>query len=107
MEYEAVISSILEAERSAREITREAREQEKHLQADLERETQAVRDESFAQAEKKLDELRCEVERNKAAELRAQDERVAELLAGIERAYSRYGDNWVNTLFRQIVGAPS
>lgn len=103
MEYESLIRQILEAERNAREITREAREKESHMDADLEQETAAVRAECFAQSEQRLEELRRETEQHKAEELQAQDRRVAEMLERMEQAYSRYGDNWVDTLFRETV----
>ena len=48
MEYAALISRILEAEQTAQEISREAHEKQARLEADLERETAAVRADYFA-----------------------------------------------------------
>lgn len=104
MEYEAVISRILEAERSAQAITRDVRERQARLDEELERETAQVREQSSAAVNEKLDKLRREIQRHKEETLKAQDERLAESMARIERAYSQYGENWVDTLFRQIVG---
>lgn len=104
MEYEALIGRLLEAEQTAQEITREAREKEARMEADLEQETAAVRADYFARADRKLEELRREVEEGKAKALAAQDARIADAMAKMERAYSRYGDNWEDTLFRQTVG---
>ena len=74
------------------------------MEADLERETAAVRADYFAGADKKLEQFRQETERKKAQALAAQDARFAEARKKMERAYERYGDNWVDTLFRQTVG---
>jgi len=104
MEYEAVISRILEAERSAQAITRDARERQASLDKELEREAAQVREQSFAAVNEKLEGLRQDLRRHKDEDLKAQDERLAESMSRIERAYSQYGENWVDTLFRQIVG---
>ena len=55
-------------------------------------------------ADQRLEQLRQEIEQEKANALAAQDARFADARAKLERAYSRYGDNWVDTLFRQAVG---
>lgn len=104
MEYAALISRILEAEQTAQEISREAHEKQAHMEADLERETAAVRADYFARADKKLEQFRQETEQKKAQSLAAQDARFDEARKKMERAYERYGDNWVDTLFRQTVG---
>ncbi len=104
MEYEALINRILEAEQTAREITREAREKQAHLEEDLKQEQAKLRADYLARADRRLETLRGEIEQEKAAALAAQDARFAEARAKIEQAYSRYGDNWVDTLFRQAVG---
>ena len=106
MEYEALINRILEAEQTAREITREAREKQAHMEEDLRREQEEIRADYLARADQRLEQLRRDVEREKAAALAAQDARFDEARAKIERAYARYGDNWVDTLFRQTVGQP-
>lgn len=104
MEYAALIDRILEAEQTAQEITREAHEKEARMEADLEREAAAVRADYFARADQKLEQLRQETEKGKAQAIAAQDARFQEARDKMERAYDRYGDNWVDTLFRQTVG---
>ena len=104
MEYEALIHRILEAEQTAREITREAHEKQAHMEEDLRQEEARLRADYLARADQKLEKLRGEIEREKTAALAAQDARFADARAKLERAYSRYGDNWVDTLFRQAVG---
>ncbi len=103
MEYEAVISRILAAEREARDLTRGTREKEARLEEDMARDAERARAECFAWAGQKLEEVRRETEEYKAKSLKAQDAWLAEVMSGVERAYSRYGDNWVDTLFRRIV----
>lgn len=107
MEYAALIDRILEAEQTAQEITREVHEREAHMEADLEQAEAAVRADYFARADKLLEQLRRETAESKAASIAAQDARFSEARAKMERAYSRYGDNWVDTLFRQTVGRKS
>lgn len=104
MEYEAVISRILEAERSAQAVTRQARERQARLDEELRQETEQVREECFASVEKKLEDLREETRRHKEETLKVQEKQMAESMERMERAYSQYGDNWVDTLFRRIVG---
>ena len=99
MEYETLLNRILEAEQTAREITREAHEKQAHMEESLKQEADYL-----ARADQRLEQLRQEIEQEKANALAAQDARFADARAKLERAYSRYGDNWVDTLFRQAVG---
>lgn len=104
MEYAGLIDRILEAERNAREITREAYEKQACMAADLEKEAAGIRTEYFARADRRLERLKRETEEAKTKTIAAQTARFTEARAKMERAYSRYGDNWVDTLFRQTVG---
>ena len=104
MEYEALINRILEAEQTAREITREAHEKQAHMEESLKQEEVRIKADYLARADQRLEQLRQEIEQEKANALAAQDARFADARAKLERAYSRYGDNWVDTLFRQAVG---
>lgn len=107
MEYAALIHRILEAERTAQELTREVREQEARMEAELEEKTASVQADYMARADKKLARLRQETEQAKAEAIAAQDARYAETRDKMEQAYRQYGDNWVDTLFRQTVGQTS
>ena len=104
MEYEALINRILAAEQTAREITREAHEKQAHMEESLKQEEARIKADYLARADQRLEQLRQEIEQEKANALAAQDARFADARAKLERAYSRYGDNWVDTLFRQAVG---
>lgn len=104
MEYAALINRILDAEQTAQDLTREVREQEARMEAELEEKTAAVLADYMARADQKLERMRREAERSKAEAIAAQDARCAETRDKMEQAYSQYGDNWVDTLFRQTVG---
>ena len=60
----------------------------------------------MARAKERLDKLAKDVESKKERELKAQQARLAETRDRMERAYAHYGDNWVDTLFRQTVDIP-
>lgn len=103
MEYAELINRILEVEQTALEITRDAREKQAQLDAELKRESDELRANYFAQADRRLERVKQEAEAERDAAIAAQTARFDEARARMERAYSRYGDNWVDTLFRQTV----
>lgn len=104
MEYSELINWILQAEQTAQEITKEVRVKQACIDADLERETAEIRADYLARADRRLERLKQETEKAKTRTIAAQTARFDEARAKMERAYSRYGDNWVDTLFRQTVG---
>lgn len=106
MEYTTLIDRILEAERAADQITDEVRDEQAGLEAHLASESQRIRDNLMARAKERLDKLAKDVESKKERELKAQQARLAETRDRMERAYVHYGDNWVDTLFRQTVDIP-
>ncbi|HIT32704.1 MAG TPA: hypothetical protein IAC25_07725 [Candidatus Enterenecus stercoripullorum] len=106
MEYTTLIDRILEAERAADLITDEARKELDGLDGHLAAEGQRIRDNLMARAKERLEKLRQEEQEEKERAIAAQDARLADTSARIERAYARYGDNWVDTLFRQTVDIP-
>ena len=106
MEDSALIDRILEAERAARLIADEAREELEGLDSRLEAEGRKIREGLMARAQERLDKLRLEERDKKERAIAAQQTRLAEASARMERAYVRYGDNWVDTLFRQTVDIP-
>ena len=106
MEYTTLIDRILEAERTADQITDEVREEQAGLEAHLAAESQQIRDNLMARADERLEKLRKEEQEKKARALAALDARLAEASARMEQAYEKYGGNWVDTLFRQTVDIP-
>lgn len=73
MEYEALINRILEAEQTAREITREAHEKQAHMEESLKQEEARIKADYLARADQRLEQLRQEIEQEKANALAAQD----------------------------------
>lgn len=103
MDYTTLIDRILEAERSARDIADEVKERQANLETELEEERSRIREKYMQRAKDRLEKLGQEEQARKERMIAAQDARLAEANAKMERAYSRYGDNWVNTLFHQTV----
>lgn len=104
MEYTQLINRILEAERNAQEIAQEVKVREDHLASELEQETADLRASLQAQSDDRLRAITKEAEAARDQAIQAQDKRRDDAMARMERAYERYGDNWVDTLFRRIVG---
>lgn len=107
MEYLDLINQIVAAEQSAKEIAREAKEQEETLETELERETADMRERYMERARRRVAEVE-ETERKAAKEeLERWDQKLAGAMAQVESAYAKNRDVWVETLFRQIVGGPA
>ena len=58
MEYEALINRILEAEQTAREITREAHEKQAHMEESLKQEEARIKADYLARADQRLEQRR-------------------------------------------------
>jgi hypothetical protein len=104
MEYTELINRILAAEQSAQDIARQVKEREQSLEADLADEAAALKQDYMEKAKAKVADIEQETAVQTKASVAALDARQAEAMAKMERAYSHYGDNWVNTLFHRIVG---
>lgn len=103
MDYTTLIDRILEAEQSADVIAGAAEAQRANLDAELAEESARIREKYMKQAGDRLERLAREEQSKKERTLAAQDARLADTSARMERAYARYGDNWVDTLFHQVV----
>ena len=57
-------------------------------------------------AQADLERLAQSEQEKKARSLAAQDLRLAEANRKMDRTYARYGSNWVDTLFHQVVDIP-
>ena len=106
MEYTTLIDRILEAERTADQMTHEVREEEAGLNEHLAAESKRIRDNLMANTAERLEKLKKEEQEKKEKALAALDIRLADSHDRMERAYAKYGDNWVDTLFRQAVDIP-
>lgn len=103
MDYTTLIDRILEAEQSARCVTQEAKEKQANLDAELETLREETLHKYRERADVYLSQLRDQELETKERTIAALDRRLAEAREKMERAYTRYGDNWVDTLFHQTV----
>lgn len=103
MDYTMLIDRILEAERSARDVAEEVKNQKANFEAELKQEKDAISKKYLERADAWLEELKGQEEEKKEQLIAAQKVRLADAEAKMERAYTRYGDNWVDTLFHQTV----
>lgn len=103
MEYTMLINELLAAEREANAITGEMRAQQANLDSELAAEKERILAQYMAGARERLERLEQEEQRRKEQALAVQDARLAETSERMERTYARYGDNWVETLFHQVV----
>ena len=104
MEYVELVNKIIEAEHSAREIAQEAQEKEASLDQDLARDTQRLREDYFARADRRIQMVEQAEERSAQESMARSDQKLSEALASVESAYRRNRDRWVEILFRRIVG---
>lgn len=103
MDHSSLINQILEVERSARALSDEALERQAHMDETLAAEKEKIMERYLTRAEERLQILERSEQEKKARSLAAQDARLAETGRKMERTYARYGDNWVDTMFHQVV----
>ena len=103
MDQTWLINRILEVERSARALSDEALERQAHMDEALAAEKAAILEKYMTQAKQRLEKLAQTEQEKMERTLRAQDERLAQANRKMEYTYSRYGDNWVDTMFHQVV----
>lgn len=103
MDHTTLIDQILEIERSARAISDETLERQARMEEDLAAGKNEIMEKYMIRARKKLDLLAQSEQEKKERTLATQDARLAEAGQKMEQAYARYGDNWVDTLFHQVV----
>lgn len=104
MEYVDLVSRIVTAEHSAKELVQEAKERESHLQEDLDREIAAMRESYTARAERRLELVRQTEQAAAVEAMAAMDVRLEQSMAAVEASYERNRERWVDTLFTMIVG---
>lgn len=106
MDHSTLIDRILDVERSARALSDEALERQAHLEETLAKEQARIMESYMARAKADLEKLEQSQQESKSRTLAAQDARLAEANRKMERTYTRYGSNWVDTLFHQVVDLP-
>ena len=106
MDHSTLIDRILDVERSARALSDEALERQAHLEETLAAEQSRIMESYMTRARENLKALEQSQQESKACTLAAQDARLAEANRKMDHAYARYGSNWVDTLFHQVVDLP-
>lgn len=104
MEYIDLVSRIIAAEHSAKEIAQEAAVQESSLEEDLTRDESELRESYFARANRRIAVVE-ETESQAADEFVALwDKKLTDAMAAVETSYTKNKEAWVDTLFSMIVG---
>jgi len=103
LEHNEMLGSIVEAERSAREITRKAEEQRHSLDKKVEIEIEACRKTYQQEAERRLAVVRNAEEKQLEQSLRELDARAKAALEDIDRKDRQNHDQWVESLVRRII----
>ncbi len=106
MDHTTLIDRILEVERSARALSDEALERQANMDQTLAEEKAAILEKYMTRSREQLEQLSRSEQEKKERTLAAQDARLAETSRKMERTYAHYGDNWVDTLFHQVVDVP-
>lgn len=104
MEYIELVNQIIEAEHSAKEIAREARQQEGALDQQVQQETAAMHQRYMERAKRRIEQVE-QTERQAADEAIVQlDQKLQTAMEHVEAAYEKNRDQWVDALFSMIVG---
>ena len=103
MDHTTLIDKILEVERSARALSDEALERQANMGQTLAEEKNAILEKYMTRSKERLERLAQTEQEKKERTLAAQDARLAEANRKMEYTYARYGDNWVDTMFHQVV----
>ena len=104
MEYIDLVNKIVDAEHSAKEIAREAKEKEESLDEDLARDTAKLREDYFARAQRRVKLVQETEEAAAAEDIARWDQKLDDSMAAVETAYARNKNRWVDALFVRIVG---
>lgn len=107
MEYVDLVNKIIDAEHSAKEIAREVQERKETLDADLERDVQQMRENYFARARHRIEEVEKTENLGAQQDIENWDQKLEAAMAKVELAYQRNREQWVDVLFSRIVGGAS
>lgn len=102
MEYIEMVNQIVAAEHSARALADEAREKGARLEAGLDGDIAAMREQYMERARHRLEIVRQTEEAAADEAVEQLDRRRAETMAAVEASYARHRDQWADALFRMI-----
>lgn len=104
MEHVDLINRIIEAEQEAQLIAGQAREKLNALPQELKEQTEKLRRDMYARADKRIDEMRkreAEWAEEQIAQLNTQQERE---LAALEQLFEEHRQEWAEKLFSLVIG---
>ncbi len=102
---EEVIEKILKIENMAEEIVETARQNQDNIDADVEKEGEALREKLRREIEQKRAAVRSEEEQRAAGKLAELEKHFKEKSAHLESSYADKGDVWVNGMFNNIINS--
>ena len=102
---DAIISKILEIEKRACEIVREAEERKLDIAGIIEDEKQVLLQSSMQQTEQKIEAEHLKIIKNAEAEAKQHAVRAEEKIAVMNGYRESHLDEWVKTLYERIVGS--
>jgi len=104
MEYTKLVERILEAEKTAKQMAREATEQSEQQEKALSSEIERIKEQHMNQVRVKLFELERQTKEQTAAVMTAMDTKYAAALFNLESAAQNNHDAWVDELFQTVIG---
>ena len=104
MDYAEMVSQIMAAEQGAKALTDEAREKRQQVQAGLEKEVSALREDYMDRARPRLEEVQRTETAAAEEAVQQLDQRLDRAMKAVEAAYQKNRDRWVDALFAMIVG---
>lgn len=104
MEYVDLVAKIVAAEQSAQSIAREVREKQEHLDAEVQRDVDSLREDCMKRARHRV-ALVEETERTAAQEaMAAWDRKLSAAMTRVEEEYAGKKDAWADAIFHQVIG---
>lgn len=97
-----LIEKIIQIENNAQEITRQAKDQQKHLPERIDEEVSQLKARLTAEAEHRLEMVKQTEQENADAELQALRSRMDQARATIEQKRAENQDRWEDEIFRRI-----
>lgn len=99
-----VIQKLVDTDRQAQAIARDAREARENMDAQIEAEIGAMDRRYRQEAEDYLQKLRKAQEKSAGTHLAAMDKKLEDTLHQVDQLYAAKKDDWVDAIFRRIVG---
>ena len=104
MEYVTLINKIVAAEQSAKEIVQEARERERTIETDLDAEVETLRAQYMQRAHQRVEKVEAAERKAEEEDLMLWDKKLDKAMTDVETSYAKHKEQWVESLFQQVVG---